>query len=116
MMTRRLTKSVKNRLLLGVCGGIADYFSVDPVIPRVLFIAASFFSGAGVLLYLLLAALMPRADLQASEPLTILKDNLKTAGGEASGAGRRIVELLRGGSSKSGSSSGSAEGYRDPRD
>jgi phage shock protein C len=115
-MTRRLAKSAKNRLLLGVCGGIADYFSIDPVIPRVLFIAACFFGGAGVLLYLLLAALMPRPDLQASEPLVILKDNLKGAYGEASGAGRRILDLLRGGSSKSDSSSGSGEGYRDRRD
>jgi len=60
---RRLVKS-PDRWLFGVCGGIAEYFDVDPVLVRALWLAAVLAGGVGVGLYILLAILMPRAEFQ----------------------------------------------------
>ncbi len=53
-----------NRILAGVCGGIAEYFNVDPTLIRVVFAILSLFSAAfpGILLYIILMILMPNYD------------------------------------------------------
>jgi phage shock protein PspC (stress-responsive transcriptional regulator) len=56
---RRLYRSRDDRVLGGVCGGIARYFDIDPVIVRVVAVALTFFGGAGVLLYLAALLLVP---------------------------------------------------------
>ena len=50
-----------NRILSGVCGGIAEYFDVDPTLIRVLYVVLSLFSAAfpGLLLYIILWILIP---------------------------------------------------------
>ena len=50
-----------NRILAGVCGGIAEYLNIDPTVVRVLYIVLSFFSAAfpGLLLYLILLLFIP---------------------------------------------------------
>ncbi len=96
-MVRRLHKSRK-RLLVGVAGGIAEYVQIDPAIVRGIFILLSFASGLGVVLYVALALLMPRAEAEPAEPLAVLRENLKTAPHEAVEAGRRAVQILRGAS------------------
>jgi phage shock protein PspC (stress-responsive transcriptional regulator) len=57
-MQKRLTKS-NDKKLFGVCGGIGKYFDVDPTIIRVIFLIAVLGYGTGVLLYVVLALLMP---------------------------------------------------------
>lgn len=96
MVTRRLQKSSTNRMILGVCGGLSEYFRVDPVIVRLIFILLAFANGVGAFIYLLLALIMPRAETAAGEPLAVLKENIRTAAREAGEAGRRIVTVLRG--------------------
>ncbi|MDQ0176793.1 PspC domain-containing protein [Bacillus chungangensis] len=49
-MEKKLTKSKKDRYLLGVCGGIANYFGVDSRLIRIIFV----FTPASILFYLLL--------------------------------------------------------------
>jgi phage shock protein C len=53
-----------NRILAGVCGGIAEYLNIDPTVVRVLYIVLSFFSAAfpGLLLYLILLLFIPNYD------------------------------------------------------
>ena len=53
-----------NRILAGVCGGIAEYLNIDPTVVRVLYIVLSFFSAAfpGLLLYLILWLFIPNYD------------------------------------------------------
>ena len=50
-----------NRILAGVCGGLAEYFDVDPTLIRVIYAALSLFTVGfpGVLLYIILMILMP---------------------------------------------------------
>lgn len=52
---KRLYRSRKNKVLFGVCGGVGDYFDVDPVIIRLVFI----FTGIGFLAYLVMALIIP---------------------------------------------------------
>lgn len=53
-----------NRILAGVCGGIAEYFDLDPTLIRVVFAVLSLFSAAfpGLLLYIILMILIPNYD------------------------------------------------------
>jgi phage shock protein C len=56
-MNKRLYKSRKERILFGVCGGIAEYFEVDPVIVRLLAVIFAF-TGSGVIVYIIAAFIM----------------------------------------------------------
>ncbi len=60
-MTKRLTKSATDKVLLGVCGGIAEYLGWDSTLVRLIFVLAAVFGfGSFVLFYLILAVIMPR--------------------------------------------------------
>jgi phage shock protein PspC (stress-responsive transcriptional regulator) len=56
-MAKRLVKGEKK--LFGVCSGLANYFGLDPTLVRVAFLVSVFVFGAGGLLYLALAVVMP---------------------------------------------------------
>ncbi len=58
---RRLHRSIHGRKLFGVCGGLAEYFNVDPAIVRIVFIIAALASGGIVLLaYIIMAIILPK--------------------------------------------------------
>lgn len=46
-------------MIAGVAGGLADYFGLDPVLVRVLFVALAVFGGGGIILYIACWALIP---------------------------------------------------------
>jgi phage shock protein PspC (stress-responsive transcriptional regulator) len=56
---RRLTRSGSDAVIGGVSSGLARYFNVDPLLPRIAFVVLTFAGGFGVLAYLLLLAFMP---------------------------------------------------------
>lgn len=59
-MTKQLTRNTADKMILGVCSGVANYLNIDTVLIRLGFLLLAIFgSGSGVLLYLLLAILMP---------------------------------------------------------
>lgn len=60
MAQKKLVRS-SNKVLAGVCGGIAEFFGLDITLVRVLYVLLSFFSAAfpGLLLYIILMLLMP---------------------------------------------------------
>lgn len=57
--TKRLCRSRTNRIIAGVCGGVAEYMGIDPTIVRVLAIVIP---GVGWVTYLVCAIIMPEAD------------------------------------------------------
>jgi phage shock protein C len=65
---RRLYRSSKNRIVAGVCGGIAEYLNVDPTLIRLGFVLLTIASGSGILLYLILAIIVPKAPAGATYP------------------------------------------------
>ena len=58
-MPSRLERSNSNRVIAGVCGGIAEYLAVDATLVRVAFVVLAFFGGIGLLAYIVLLILMP---------------------------------------------------------
>lgn len=66
-----LRRSRRDRVFFGVCGGIAEYFTIDPVLVRLAFVIVTLAGGAGVLAYIVMAIVMPDTD------------PLQTASGEA---------------------------------
>ncbi len=58
-MAKRLYKS-QNRMLFGVCGGIADFFNIDPVLVRLAFVILTCLKGSGVLIYIVGAIIIPQ--------------------------------------------------------
>ena len=50
----------KNKWLAGVCGGIAEYFNLDPIIIRVIWLVLALAYGAGVLAYIIAWLLIPK--------------------------------------------------------
>jgi phage shock protein C len=60
-MKKRLYKSRTDKVIEGVCGGIADYINMDPTVVRVLYVVLSVMSSGfpGILIYILLAIIMP---------------------------------------------------------
>ncbi|MDA1188299.1 MAG: PspC domain-containing protein [Chloroflexi bacterium] len=67
----RLVKSRNERMLFGVSGGLAKYFDIDPVFIRVGFVALMFGGGAGILLYVILAIVMPNAPMPILETVQL---------------------------------------------
>jgi len=58
---KRLYRSGKNRVLGGVCGGVAEYFKMDPTLIRILWVIIVFFPpGLGILMYILFWIFLPR--------------------------------------------------------
>jgi len=60
-MNKKLNRSVKDKVISGVAGGLAEYFEIDPVIVRVLFVISLFFHGAGFIAYIVLWIAVPEA-------------------------------------------------------
>ncbi len=61
-MQPRLTRSSTESMIAGVCGGLGEYFSIDPVIVRAIFVLVTFTSGLGIPVYIILLLLMPRGN------------------------------------------------------
>lgn len=58
-MAKRLYKSGSNKVVSGVCGGIAEYFDIDPTLVRVAWIIFCAMGGSGFLAYLVAALIIP---------------------------------------------------------
>ena len=59
MESKRLYRSRNQRMICGVCGGIAEYFNVDPTIIRLAWVLFSVAGGSGLLVYFIAAIIIP---------------------------------------------------------
>ena len=59
-MNKKLYRSVKNEMIAGVCGGIADYFGCDPTLIRLAWVAFTALGGSGLLAYIICAIIIPK--------------------------------------------------------
>ena len=58
-MKKRLYRSRKDKMLAGICGGLAEYFAVDPSLVRIACVLLCLYSGTGLLVYILAAIIIP---------------------------------------------------------
>lgn len=57
---KHLYRSSKNKIIAGVCGGLGEYFGVDPVIIRLLWVLLTLMGGSGIILYIIFWIIVPR--------------------------------------------------------
>lgn len=73
---KRLFRSRKERMIAGVCGGIGEYFGIDPTLIRILFVVGILMGGPGILAYLILLIVVPE------EPIVMVQNPPTTPGEE----------------------------------
>lgn len=92
--TRKIFRSSKNRLLGGVAGGIGEYFNIDPVLARILFVLLGLSGGGGVVLYLILWLIIPGRSSNSTDGQENLKKNaqeIKTQAQKYAQEGQKIA-------------------------
>ena len=60
-MNKQLYRSDNNRMFMGVCAGIGEYFNIDPIV-RLLFMILCFIYGGGFFVYLFAAIIIPKRE------------------------------------------------------
>ncbi|GAB4442941.1 MAG: PspC domain-containing protein [Chloroflexi bacterium OHK40] len=89
-MQPRLSRSATEKMVAGVCGGLAEYFNIDPVIVRLIFVLVTLTSGLGLPVYLLLWIVMPKsAGVPGSQTL---EQSARQFGQEVSEFGRGLSQ------------------------
>jgi len=74
--SKTLYRSVNNRQVWGVCGGLAEYFNIDVSIVRVLFVLFTILGGPGLLLYIILAVVLPEGPGEKAKRVIIDEDTV----------------------------------------
>ena len=59
-MEKKLYKSNTNKVIDGVCGGIGEYFNIDPTLVRLAWVVFCALGGSGLLAYIIMALIIPR--------------------------------------------------------
>ena len=77
MSESRLTRSETDKIVAGVCGGIASYLDIDTVFIRLAFVLLFFASGIGLAIYLIMWIVMPRETIIAASDAEVMQDNIK---------------------------------------
>jgi phage shock protein C len=67
METKKLYRSRTDRMIAGVCGGLADFFNIDPTIVRLIFVLLFLTGSAGFWIYIVLLIVVPEAPLGSSD-------------------------------------------------
>jgi len=91
MSAKRLFRSRKDGLIAGVCGGLAEYFDVDPSLVRLVFILAIFLGGAGLVVYLVAWLIVPENPEQSPTASFVKNQQMKE---EVVGELRRLGSSL----------------------
>lgn len=102
MEERRLHRSASDRIMFGVCGGLAEYFDVDATLVRLIFVVITVAGGWGILAYIVLAIIMPPESAVARQPREIVRENIAELGSRARDMGEQIRAGLAGGSGTEG--------------
>lgn len=63
-MEKKLYKSETNKMLAGVCGGIAEYSNIDPTLVRLGWVVFCALGGSGLLAYIIMAIIMPSRPIE----------------------------------------------------
>lgn len=90
MQKARLLRSESDKMIAGVCGGIATYLGVDSLFVRLAFLILAFASGVGFVLYLVLMIIMPSEAKFSQGSSKVVHDNLDQYGNEFSSNVKRI--------------------------
>ncbi|MGI6331094.1 MAG: PspC domain-containing protein [Zhaonellaceae bacterium] len=95
-MTNKIYRSERDKMIGGVCGGLAEYFNIDVVLIRLLWVLLFFLGGSGVLAYIIAWIIIP-AQSTAQPHTDSLDDGQSWEGTDStndSGRGNKIVGII----------------------
>jgi phage shock protein C len=92
---RKLYRSSSDRIISGVCGGLAEHFEIDPTLVRVIFIVLALMSGVGVIIYLALALLVPSEGKEEKSPKETIKEGAEEIGQKAKEVATEVGEGVK---------------------
>jgi phage shock protein PspC (stress-responsive transcriptional regulator) len=95
-MKKKLYRSRTDRMIWGVCGGLAEYFDIDPTLIRIIFVVLIFANGLSILAYIILAIVVPLEGSKAAEPKEVVKENVAEMRDTATELGHEIRSTLAG--------------------
>ena len=95
-MEKRLYRSRSDRMIWGVCGGLAKYFDIDPTIIRIIAVLLIFANGLGILAYIILAIVVPLEGSKATEPKEAVRENVEEMKQTATELGHEIRSTFAG--------------------
>ena len=93
-MKARLTRSRKDRIIFGVCGGLAEYFGVDAVIIRLAFVIFTILEWPGILLYIILAIIVPEAEKEDMTEKQTTDETVENLGEQLKISGEKLEEKV----------------------
>ncbi len=96
MAEHRLMRSTEDKMIAGVCAGIAAYLGVDPVFVRLAFLLLIPASGVGLILYIILMIIMPSQENLSHSGSQIYQDNFDEYSGELSDNVKRVGQHPQG--------------------
>lgn len=116
----RLARSETDRLVAGVCGGLAAHFGINATLVRAAFVLLSLFGAGGIVLYLALWLIVPRASSVELPPREAVRDSVEEGrrmAQDVAEASKRGYRRLRGGAPRGGGAlDGDAADAATPRD
>ena len=62
-MNKKLYKSSTNKMICGVCGGLGEFFGIDPTIIRLIWAILGLLGGTGIVAYLIAAVIIPNSEI-----------------------------------------------------
>ncbi|MBN1122173.1 MAG: PspC domain-containing protein [Anaerolineae bacterium] len=95
--SKKLYRSHENRIIGGVCTGLGDYFGVDPVLIRLVFVALALVNGMGILAYLILWLIVPEKGAGELAGEDVVHANINDIRQRASSFGRSLRDTNQGG-------------------
>ena len=79
--TKRLYRSRNDRMIAGVCGGLADYLGMDPTVVRLLFVLLFFFGvGSTALVYIVMMVVVPEEPITGATPEVVESEVVDSEG------------------------------------
>jgi phage shock protein PspC (stress-responsive transcriptional regulator) len=91
---RKLHRLSEARKIAGICAGLGEYFELDPVLFRLLFVISMFFGGVGLLVYVLLWILVPEAPGPEGQTRPVRRLHLSTGDRKIAGVCGGLGEWL----------------------
>ncbi|MCO5176009.1 MAG: PspC domain-containing protein [Thermomicrobiales bacterium] len=92
---KRLHRSSSNKMLMGVCGGLGEHFDIDPTILRLIFAIGVVLGGTTIVLYIVLAIVMPSDAGMVMEPRDAAKHTVDEAVEDLKSASDKLVAKVK---------------------
>ena len=90
MSEARLTRSNTDKMIAGVCGGLAEYLAIDPILVRLAFVVLFFASGIGIPIYIILWLVMPKQDGEGVVDSQIIQKSINDIGESVQSGAKRL--------------------------